>query len=192
MLILLTGPSGVGKDSLLAALKPLRPEAHFAITATTRAPRPGEKHAVDYYFLTQAEFDRMKAKGELLEHAEVYGQSKGVPKEPIRKALMEGKDVFFRTDVQGAHFIKTALPGTVTVFVKPPSTGELKRRLRERGGDDPHQAELRLRIAEAEMGSAADFDYQVVNDDLQRCAQEILSIVELERRREGREPVKLV
>jgi len=187
----LTGPSGVGKDSVLQRLKSLRPDAHFVITATTRPARPGERHEVDYYFLSPEKFEAMLQRGGLLEHANVYGQMKGVPKAPVREALARGEDVFFRTDVQGARYIKSIAPSAVTVFVEPPSAEELSRRLRERAADDREQMAIRLRIAEEEMAAAGEFDHRVVNDDLGRCATEIAAIVEEERRRAGRQPVSV-
>lgn len=124
--------------------------------------------------------------GLMLEHALVYGDHKGVPKRPIREALAAGKDVLMRTDVQGARYIKSAVPGAVTIFVTAPSGAELTRRLLERGADSKEQAELRLRTAKSEMECAGEFDYTVVNDDLDRCAAEVLKILERERERPGR------
>ena len=188
---MLTGPSAAGKDSVLQRLKSLRPDAHFGITATTRPARPGERHEVDYYFLSPQEFEAMLQGGELLEHANVYGQMKGVPKAPVREALARGQDVFFRTDVQGARYIKSIAPSAVTIFVEPPSAEELSRRLRERAADDPEQIAIRLRIADEEMAAAGEFDHRVVNDDLERCAAQIAAIVDEERRRAGRRPVSV-
>lgn len=186
LLVVLTGPSAAGKDSVLARLKPLLPGAHFAVTATTRAPRPGERDGVDYYFVSEEEFKRMEREGELLEHALVYGDHKGVPRAPVREALARGQDVLMRTDVQGARHIKSVVPGAVTIFITAPSIEELKRRLLERGADSKEQAELRLRTATAEMACADEFDYMVVNDDLDRCVAEVLEILERERVRPGR------
>lgn len=186
LLVVLTGPSAAGKDTVLIRLRPLFPHAHFAITATTRAPRPNERDGVDYYFVSEEEFKRMVASGEMLEHALVYGDHKGVPKAPVRKALAEGKDVLMRTDVQGARHIKSVVPGAVTIFVTVPSLAELTKRLLERGSDSKEQAELRMRIATSEMESAGEFDYMVVNDDLKRCVGEVLGILERERARPGR------
>ena len=187
----LTGPSAAGKDTLLAQLKPLMPGAHFAITATTRPPRPNEKDGVDYYFVTEDEFNRMAANGQLLEHALVYGDHKGVPKAPIREALAAGKDVLLRTDVQGARHIKSVVTGATTIFVTVPSLAELTRRLLERGSDSKEQAELRMRIATSEMERANEFDYTVVNDDLDRCVAEVREILEREHVRPGRSTPRL-
>ncbi|MCH8815064.1 MAG: guanylate kinase [Chloroflexi bacterium] len=191
LLVVLTGPSGAGKDSILNLLKERGSPYHFTVTATTRAPRPGEQHGVDYYFVSRDEFESMVRDGELLEHAIVYGQEKGVPKAPIRAALAEGKDVIMRTDVQGARYIKSVVPGAVTIFVSGPSREELERRLRDRGADSPEQMEVRLRTAAEETDAAGEFDYTIVNDDLNRCAGAIETILEQERAREDRGPVDL-
>ena len=191
LLVVLTGPSGAGKDSVLNVIKDRGSPYHFTVTATTRAPRSGEQHGVDYYFVSGDEFASMVRAGELLEHAIVYGQEKGVPKAPIREALAEGKDVIMRTDVQGARYIKSAVPGAVTIFVSAPSREELERRLKDRGADTPEQMEVRLRTAAAETDAAAEFDHTVVNDDLVRCAEAIETILAQERTRPDRKPVDL-
>jgi guanylate kinase len=191
LLVVITGPSAVGKDSLLTAVRELLPRAHFGITATSRAPRAGEKDGVDYYFCTAAEFERMIERGELLEHARVYGDWKGVPRKPIAQALREGRDVLMRTDVQGARYIGSQVEGAVTIFVNPPSLEELARRLRKRGADDEEQTAIRTKIAAEEMATATDFDHIVINDDLDRAAREIVEILEQERRRRGRKAVAI-
>ena len=191
LLVVLTGPSGAGKDSVLNVIKDRGSPYHFTVTATTRAPRPGEQHGVDYYFVSGDEFKSMVRDGELLEHAIVYGQEKGVPKAPIREALADGKDVIMRTDIQGARYIKSAVPGAVTIFVSAPSLEELERRLRDRGADSPEQMAVRLRRAAEETDAAAEFDHTVVNDDLVRCAEAIETILGQERARQDRKPVDL-
>lgn len=178
VLVVLTGPSGVGKDSILERLKSLLPGAHFVITATDRDPRPDERDGVDYYFVSTDRFEEMIEAGELLEHARVYDQWKGVPRAPILDALAEGKDVIMRTDVQGARYIAEAIPGTITIFVSTPSDEELERRLRARGGDTEEQVALRLEIARAEIDGAGEFDRTVVNDDLDGAVRLVASIIE--------------
>ena len=189
LLAVLTGPSAVGKDSVLARLRELLPGAHLTITATTRAPRARERDGVDYYFYSVSEFEAMIERGELLEHARVYGDWKGVPKAPILAALRAGRDVLMRTDVQGARYIQSAFPGAVTIFINPPSVAELERRLRHRAADDAEQARVRMKIASEEMAGAREFDHTVVNDDLERCAREIAAILERERLSPDREAV---
>jgi guanylate kinase len=191
LLVVLTGPSGAGKDSLLSHLRRLGRPYHFVVTATTRPPRAGEHHGIDYFFVSREEFDAMRDRGELLEYARVYGRWYGVPKEPIRRALAEGKDVLMRTDVQGARYIRSRIPGSLTIFVLPPSEEELERRLRSRALDTPQEIEERLDIAREELASAAEFDYQVINDDLDRCAAEIEGILSEERTRSDRTPVSV-
>jgi guanylate kinase len=127
----------------------------------------------------------------LLEHARVYDYDYGVPRAPIRKELEEGRDVLLRTDVQGARYIKSVAPGAVTIFISAPNRQELERRLRQRGGDSDEQLELRLRTARGEMEQAGDFDYAVVNDDLDRCVDQVESIIERERARPGRERLRI-
>ena len=189
LLVVLTGPSGAGKDSLLAELSSRSGLYQIAVNATTRPPRAGERDGVDYNFVSREEFQRMLREGELLEHALVYGQDKGVPKQPIREALAAGRDVLLRTDIQGARTIKSLVPGAVTIFVAPPSEEELKRRVRARGGDTQEQVAVRERIATEEMAAAGEFDHTVVNDELARCAEEIEAIMSRERSRAGRETV---
>ena len=189
LLVVITGPSGVGKDSLLARLKALGRPYHFAVTATTREPRPGEVEGVDYHFLSDGRFDEMLAHGEFLEHARVYDQRKGVPRPPVREALAAGRDVIMRTDVQGARYIKSVCAGALTVFVLPPSWEELEWRLRSRGTDGPQQLALRLSAAREELAAAGEFDRTVVNDDLNACVDRIETLLAKERARKGRQPV---
>ncbi len=191
LLVVLTGPSGAGKDSVLARLKSLGRPYYFAITATTRPPRKGEVDGVDYHFVSPERFGQMVDRGELLEHALVYGRRYGVPKAPIRTALAEGRDVIFRTDVQGARHIRSAVPGTLTIFISAASGDELKRRLLDRGQDAPDQLEVRLRLAREEMRAAPEFDHTVINLDLDQCVAEIEEIVDRERSRPDRVPVSL-
>jgi len=192
LLVILTGPSGAGKDTLAAALGS-RPGSTigFAVTATTRPPRAGERDGRDYHFVSEAEFERMSRDGELLEQAIVYGQHKGVPTSSVRRVLDEGKDVLLRTDIQGARFIKARLPGAITIFVAPPSREEMERRLRGRDSDSEEQIALRIQTAAGEIDAAGEFDHTVVNDDLERAAAEIEAIISRERDRPGREPLSL-
>lgn len=189
LLVVLTGPSGAGKDSLLARLKSQDPSSYIVVNVTTRAPRAGEQEGVDYHFVSKAEFERLRRDGELLEHALVYGQDKGVPRSPIRHALASGYDVLLRTDIQGARTIKRLIPGATTIFVSPPSEAELRRRVRQRGGDTQEQVQIREETATQELTAADAFDYHVINDDLEECANEIRRIISKERSRPDRTPI---
>jgi guanylate kinase len=192
LFVVLTGPSGAGKDSLLDELKQLpgRPYS-FAITVTTRQPRPSERHGVDYYFVSRNEFRQLVKSGRMLEHAIVYGQEKGLQKSTVRDLLKSGRDVLMRTDVQGARFIKSVVPDAVTIFIAPPSDAELEARMRARGGDSEEQVAIRLQTAREETAQAGDFDDTVVNYDLSEAAAEIERIIAEERSRPGRKPIEI-
>ncbi|HVP04240.1 MAG TPA: guanylate kinase [Dehalococcoidia bacterium] len=189
LLVVITGPSGVGKDTVLEALRRTEGRPYgFPVNATTRPPRPGETDGIDYHFLSTAEFARRLAAGDFLEHASVYGQEKGVLKAPVRTLLQQGDDVILRTDIQGARYIKSIVPAAVTIFIAPPSFTEMERRLIARGGDSPEQVKRRLQTAREEIAAAPEFDYTVINEDVSRCVAEIESIIEHERARPGRTP----
>jgi guanylate kinase len=166
LLVIISGPSGSGKDSVVQRLEERGFPFHFVITATDRAPRPGEAHGQDYYFYTTDEFERMIADGDLLEHAWVYGQHKGIPKAHVRQALESGQDVVMRVDVQGAATVKAMIPKAVTVFLTTESDEELIARLKERRTESVEELEGRLAVARQEMCCIPDFDYVVVN---RRC-----------------------
>jgi guanylate kinase len=153
--------------------------------------RDTERNGEDYHFVSREEFERMVRDGEMLEHALVYGQMKGVPRRSVQKVLDAGKDALLRTDVQGARYIKSMWPAAVTIFIAPPSREEMEHRLRSRGGDSPEQVEMRLATAAEELDAAGEFDHVVVNDDIGRCIAEIEEIIEAERRRPGRAAVEL-
>jgi guanylate kinase len=182
LLIVISGPSGVGKDSLIQYLKEHGCALHFVVTATDRPPRPGEVHGVDYYFFTTVEFLRMEREGELLEHAIVYGQHKGVPKQHVREALASGKDVIMRVDVQGAATIRRLVPEAVLIFLTASSEEELVQRLRARGGDSPEQLRKRIITAREEMKRLPEFDYAVANRDgkLDQAADDVIAIIKAE------------
>jgi guanylate kinase len=163
LLIVISGPSGVGKDSVIQRMKERGFPFHFVVTATDRPPRPGEVHGRDYYFYSTGEFEQMIAEGELIEHAWVYGQHKGIPKAHVREALASGQDVVMRVDVQGAETVKNLIPAAITVFLLCESEEELVIRLRERRTESEEALQHRLAIAYDEMASIPDFDYVVVN-----------------------------
>ena len=185
LLIVVSGPSGVGKDAVLARVRELRPEVFWAITVTTRAMRPGEVHGVHHLFHTREEFLELLERRELLEHAEVYGNLYGVPKAPVREALAEGRDAIVRTDVQGAASIRSIAPNALLIFVAPPSLEELERRLRSRDTESAEETALRVETSRQEMRDAAWFDTVIVNETggLENAAQEVIAVIERERRR---------
>ena len=182
LLIVVSGQAGVGKDILIQRLKQRDYPVHFVVTATDRDPLPGEVHGQDYFFLTTDEFLRMEREGELLEHAIVYGQHKGIPKQQVRKAMASGKDVIMRIDVQGAATVRQIAPGAILIFLAASSEGELERRLRGRGGDSAEQLEARITSARKEMERLAEFDYVVVNHDgeLDRAVDNVIAIIQAE------------
>ncbi len=163
ILFVLSGPSGVGKDTVINRLKERGLPLHFAITVTTRPKRADEVHGVNYYFSTVADFERMCAAGELLEWAVVHGNYYGTPREQIRQALAAGKDVLLKVDVQGAASVRRNVPGAVLIFLAPPSMTELVERLESRGTESAGELRLRIRNADHEMADLPHYDYVVVN-----------------------------
>jgi guanylate kinase len=182
LLIVISGPSGVGKDSLVQRMKERGCPFHFVVTATDRPPRRDEVHGKDYFFVSTQEFERMIAHDELLENAVVYGQYKGVPKQQIREAMASGKDVVMRVDVQGAATIQQKAPQAVLIFLTASSEEELEQRLGARGGDSLEQVERRIATARREMKRLPEFDYVVVNRDqqLDNAVDSVLAIIEAE------------
>jgi guanylate kinase len=184
LLIVISGPSGVGKDALVQRLEERGLPFHFVITATDRAPRPDEVDGVDYFFLTTDAFEGMIEKGEFLEHAIVYGQHKGIPKQQVREALASGSDVVMRVDVQGAATVRRLVPEAVLIFLIASSEEELEERLQRRGSDSPEQLLERIRTAREEMARLPEFDYVVINRDgeLDSAADDVMAIVRAEHR----------
>ena len=181
MLVVLSGPSGVGKDSVLRELQRLGRNWHFTVTATTRAQRPLEDDGVDYQFLDRDTFHQMLRAGEFLECAQVYGNWYGVPRSQVRDALDRGQDVIIKADVQGAATIRSIATDGVFIFLMPPSPQELERRLRERKTETTPDLELRIRTAMDELEQLPLFDYVVVNDELDDAANQIDSIITAEK-----------
>jgi guanylate kinase len=163
LLVVISGPSGVGKDSVVQRMRERGFPFYFVVTATDRPPRPGEVHGQDYYFYSTDEFEGMIKQDELLEHAWVYGQHKGIPKAHVRDALASGQDVVMRLDVQGARTVKTLLPMGITIFLMVESEEELVARLRERRTESEDALRQRLATAREEMACIPEFDYVVCN-----------------------------
>ena len=193
LLIVISGPSGVGKDTLLERMRERGCPMHFVVTATDRLPRPGEVHGVDYFFLATEEFTRMIAQDALLEHAVVYGQHKGIPRQHVQDALASRKDVIMRIDVQGAATIRRLVPEAVLIFLTASSEEELEQRLLARGGDTSEQLQRRIATAREEMRCLPEFDYVVVNRDgeLDQAVDDVLAIIKAEHRRVEPRVVKL-
>jgi guanylate kinase len=193
LLVVLSGPSGVGKDATLQMLKQTNYPFHFVVTATTRPKRPGEVDGVDYHFVSVGEFAEMIEKGELLEYAVVYGDYKGIPKKHVRSALASGKDVIMRIDVQGAATIRKLVPNAVTIFLTAETEEELIRRLQERKTEDPDKLKMRIATARQETKRIFEFDYVVVNrvDELDKTVDQVLSIISAEKSRVDWSPVEL-
>jgi guanylate kinase len=182
LLMIISGPSGVGKDTLVQRMKEQGCPFSFVVTATDRPPRPGEVHGQDYFFYSTAEFERMIAEGEMLEHAEVYGQHKGIPRAHVRQALESGQDVMMRLDVQGARTVKSLLPMAVTVFLLPESEEELLSRLRERRTESEEALHRRLAMVREELERIPEFDYVVVNrhSSVDKAVEDVMSILRAE------------
>jgi len=183
LLFILSGPSGVGKDAAIKRLKAKQFPMHYAVTATTRAIRPGEVAGSDYIFLSPEEFQRMLDGDEFLEHADVYGKRYGTPKAQVLEPLAAGQDVLLKIDTQGADTVKVKLPHAVRIFLAPPNFEELKRRLTERLTESEEALLRRLREAEAEMACMSEYDYRVYNhsEALEDAVRQIEQIVEQEK-----------
>ena len=177
--IIISGPSGVGKDAVIDRLREWESDTHFAITATTRDIREKESHGVHYFFVTGDEFEEMASSGKLLEHAIVYGNRYGVPRAPVREALGRGQDVIIKIDVQGAAAIKAIIPDAVSIFLAPESMESLYTRLSGRKTDDADALARRFAEACVELHRANEFDYLVFNETngLLRAIEEIRGII---------------
>ncbi|HSM24646.1 MAG TPA: guanylate kinase [Anaerolineaceae bacterium] len=185
LLIVLSGPSGVGKDVTLQALKKRNIPLHFVVTATTREARPEETHGVDYFFYSKEEFQSMIDANELLEHAIVYEDYKGIPKEQVRKAMKSGLDVILRVDVQGAAKLRELNPDAVLIFLVPSSVEEWHERLNSRQTETPESMKIRLEKVKWELEFLPIFDYMIVNrhNQLDEAVDTIVEIINAEHHR---------
>jgi guanylate kinase len=173
----ITGPSGVGKGSMINRLRKAIPSIEMSVSATTRSPREGEEEGVDYHFLTGEEFDRRVASGDFLEHARYSGNQYGTLRSEVEHRVEAGHPVVLEIEVQGARQIRTTMPEAVQVFIAPPQLASLRERLESRGTDGSEAIEARLKVAEEEMAARGEFAHEVVNDDLDRAAAELEAIV---------------
>jgi len=183
LLVVISGPSGVGKDMTINRMKDLGYPFHFVVTATTRPKRPSEVDGVDYFFVSTGEFAEMIEQEELLEYAVVYGDYKGIPKQQVREALASGKDVIMRIDVQGAQTIRRLVPEAVLIFISAESEEALIRRLRQRQTEPEDQLNMRIATARQEFKRLEMFDYVVINeeDKLDETCRKIACVITAER-----------
>lgn len=185
LVVVISGPSGVGKDATLKKMKEMGYPFHFVVTATTRPKREGEVEGLDYFFVSMGEFAQLIEKGELLEYAVVYGQYKGIPKQQVRDALASGRDVLLRIDVQGAATVKRLISGAVFIFLTAESEDALIKRLMERKTESPDGLKIRAATAREEMKRIGEFDYCVINREcnLEETAETIAAIIRAEKAR---------
>jgi guanylate kinase len=172
----ITGPSGVGKGTVIAALRERHPELEVSVSATTRPPRPGEQEGLAYHFLSEEEFERRLANGEFVEHASYAGHRYGTLRVELERRRARGAPVVLEIELQGARQIRAAMPDAVAIFIAPPSLAQLRERLRQRGADDPAEVERRLAIAATELAASEEFRFVVVNDELARAVSELDAI----------------
>jgi guanylate kinase len=177
-LTVLSGPSGVGKGTVVAKVRELYPHVWVSVSCTTRAPRPGERDGVEYRFVTREQFRAMVAHGELLEYDEHFGNIYGTPRGPVLEHLSAGVPTLLEIEPQGARQVRAAMPEAQLVFLKPPSWPELERRLIGRGTEEPERVAERLVRARAEMSLESEFDAVVVNDDVDRAAAEVVRLID--------------
>jgi len=190
LLIILSSPSGAGKSTLAARLRNWDPTLNFSVSATTRAPRPGEEHGREYYFHSREEFQDMVAKGDMLEHAEVFGNYYGSPKGPVEEAINAGRDVLFDIDWQGGQQVRASALGkhVLSIFILPPSIPELERRLYARAQDSKEVIDGRMSKSRDEISHWPEYDYVLVNEDLEETEARLKTIVAAERLRLSQQP----
>ncbi len=176
-MFVITGPSGVGKGTLIRGLLERVPELELSVSATTRPPRPGERGGVDYHFLSDADFDRRLELGDFVEHATYSGNRYGTLRSELDRRLREGVPVVLEIEVQGARQVREAMPEAIAVFIAPPSADALRARLVGRGTDAPEQVDARMRTAERELEAQPEFSHVVVNDRLEHATDELVGIV---------------
>jgi guanylate kinase len=177
-LVVLAGPTAVGKGTVASYIREHHPEVHLSVSATTRAPRPGEIDGINYYFVSDEEFDQLIATGQMLETATVHNAFRyGTPRAPIDAALAEGKSVLLEIDLQGARSVRAVMPEAVLIFLLPPSWEELVRRLIGRGTEESAEQQRRLETAKVELAAQGEFDHRVINREVSQAAQEVVDLM---------------
>jgi guanylate kinase len=176
-LTVVSGPSGVGKSSVVGEMRRMQPDIYFSVSVTTRAARPGEVNGQHYHFIDRATFDKMVANGDLLEHAEFAGNCYGTPREPVERALRDGHPAVLEIELQGARQVRAAMPEARLVMLMPPSWEELVGRLTGRGTEQKEAVRARLAEAERELAAAGEFDVRVVNAEVRAAAEQLLDLV---------------
>jgi len=178
-LTVIAGPTAVGKGTVVRRIRELHPAIELSVSATTRLPRPGEQHGVDYFFLTNEEFDQMISDGNMLEYAVVHGTNRyGTPREPVERTLAAGGQMILEIDIQGARQVKKSMPEALLVFIAPPSWQELERRLSGRGTEDAAEQARRLATAKLEMEAKNEFEAWIINEHVDKCAQQVVDLMQ--------------
>jgi guanylate kinase len=178
-LTVIAGPTAVGKGTVVRYILEHNPEVKLSVSATTREPRPGEVDGVHYFFVSEARFDEMISNNELLEYAVVHKTHRyGTPRKPVEEAIANNQQIILEIDLQGARLVKAAMPEANLIFIAPPSWEELGRRLAERGTETQEQIAVRLETAKAEMAAQGEFDHVVINEEVAKCAQEVLELMQ--------------
>lgn len=179
-LTVISGPTAVGKGTVVRYLLEHFDDVHLSVSATTRDPRPGEVDGVDYYFLSNDEFELLVESGQMLEYATVHGKNYyGTPRQPVETAIAAGKHVILEIDIQGARQVKSSRPESRTIFIAPPTWDDLVQRLKGRGTESAEEQAVRLATARVELEAQAEFDHVVINDEVARCAHEVLELMKV-------------
>ena len=178
-LTVIAGPTAVGKGTVVRKILESHPEIQLSVSATTRLPRPGEQHGVDYFFLSNDEFDRMILDGNMLEFAVVHGTNRyGTPRKPVEQALEAGRQMILEIDIQGARQVKKSMPDALLVFIAPPSLTELQKRLSGRGTESLEEQERRLATATEELLAQDEFEAVIINEHVDKCAQQVVDLMQ--------------
>ena len=191
LLVVISGPSGAGKGTLCNLIKKDFPDMYYSISATTRNPRQGEIHGVDYLFMSKEEFLELRDANGCLEWAEVYGNYYGTLRSQVEDNIAQGKDVILEIDIQGALHVKKQYPEGIFIFIVPPSIEELRRRIESRGKDSPETIAKRMKSAHAELAYVSEYDYVIVNDEIETAATKLKSVIIAEKCRPHRRTIKI-